>query len=111
MPYRMKSQQKNPEVNIMKGHFITNELIEEFKQFLITEEKSPATIEKYIRDVLAFAAYLAQREVTKQLTIDYKQKLISDGYAPRSINSKKRHCTMHRQYLHQKGREPFPAQL
>ena len=71
----------------MKGHFISREQIEEFKRFLQSEEKSPATIEKYIRDLLVYMAFVSEAEITKQLVIDYKQKLISAGYAPRSINS------------------------
>ena len=71
----------------MKRVFITREQIEELKEFLQIEEKSRATIEKYIRDLLAFMAFVQESEITKQLVIDYKQKLISDGYAPRSINS------------------------
>ena len=71
----------------MKGHFISRKQIEEFKRFLQSEEKSKATIEKYIRDLLTFITFVSEAEITKQLVIDYKQKLISDGYAPRSINS------------------------
>ncbi len=71
----------------MKRHYITNELVIEFKQFLISEEKSHATIEKYIRDVHAFEKWLIKRKVTKQIVIEYKQKLFAEGYAPRSINS------------------------
>ena len=71
----------------MKGRFITTETLEEFKQHLLEEEKSAATIEKYLRDTAAFTAFLAEREVTKELVIEYKQKLIDEGYAVRSINS------------------------
>jgi len=38
---------------------ITKQLIEKFKIYLINEEKSSATLEKYIRDVLAFMEWLA----------------------------------------------------
>ena len=51
------------------------------------EEKSANTIEKYARDVKAFAAYLNGNVVSKELVIEYKQKLIADGYAVSSINS------------------------
>ena len=71
----------------MKGRFITAKTLEQFKQHLLEEEKSAATVEKYLRDTAAFAAFVAEREVTKELAIAYKQKLIDDGYAVRSINS------------------------
>ena len=61
--------------------------IEKFKMYLMTEEKSEATVEKYVRDVTAFLSYCGEQTISKQLVIDYKQKLISNGYAVRSINS------------------------
>ena len=71
----------------MTGRFLTADRISAFKQYLISEEKSDNTIEKYLRDVKAFAVFLEDREISKDLSIAYKQKLIDDGYAVRSINS------------------------
>ena len=71
----------------MEGRLLTKERIADFKKRLISEEKSVNTIEKYMRDVEAFAAFLDGREVMKELVIAYKQKLIEDGYAVRSVNS------------------------
>lgn len=71
----------------MKGRFITGQTLEKFKQHMLENEKSAATVEKYLRDTAAFMVFLAEREVTKELAIAYKQKLIEDGYAIRSINS------------------------
>ena len=71
----------------MKGKVITKETITEFKNHLILEERSEATIEKYIRDVCAFAAYANDAGITKETVIAYKNKLKDDGYAVRSINS------------------------
>lgn len=65
---------------------ITNELIENFKIDLVEEEKAQATIEKYIRDILAFVEWLSGRTVEKQVVLEYKQKLIAK-YAPASVNS------------------------
>ena len=48
----------------MKGRFLTAAVIAAFKHHLILEERSAATIEKYIRDVSAFAAYANDREIT-----------------------------------------------
>ena len=49
--------------------------------------KSENTIEKYLRDVRAFAAYLSGIEVTKETVIAYKSRLLAENYAVRSINS------------------------
>ena len=71
----------------MEGRFLTEEKIIQFKQHLISEEKSANTIEKYLRDVRAFAGFLYGREVTKENAVGYKQKLVDNGYAIKSVNS------------------------
>ena len=71
----------------MKGRIITESIIAKFKIYLQNEEKSTNTIEKYIRDVKAFADYANSFNVTKEMVIAYKNKLIGDNYAARSINS------------------------
>lgn len=71
----------------MKGRALSEDLIDQFKSYLSSEEKSLNTIEKYLRDVKTFSSYLDGRKATKEITIAYKQKMIEDGYAVRSINS------------------------
>ena len=71
----------------MKGTIITDKTIKQFEKHLRMEEKSPNTIEKYIRDVTAFAEYLGGNTVSKENAIAYKQHLQDKGYAVRSINS------------------------
>ena len=58
-----------------------------FREVLVREEKSPATVEKYLRDARVFAAYVADREITKELTLRYKQELQQKQYSLRSVNS------------------------
>jgi len=65
---------------------ITKQLIEKFKVYLINEEKSSATIEKYIRDVLMFVEWLSDTYINKCEILQYKQHLI-ENYAPASVNS------------------------
>lgn len=65
---------------------ITNERIQKFKQYLIEEEKSDNTIEKYIRDVYTFALWLQDGETDKTVVLEYKKKLM-EHYAPASVNS------------------------
>ncbi len=70
----------------MKGRFITAKVIAEFKEHLILEERSAATVEKYSRDVKAFSAYTQNNAVTKENVIAYKKHL-QEAYAVRSVNS------------------------
>ena len=65
---------------------ITLQQIMQYKEHLINEEKSGVTIEKYIRDIQAFYKWLNNKELTKQLVLEYKSKLV-DEYAPASVNS------------------------
>ena len=67
---------------------ITNELIESFKNYLIEEEKSENTIEKHIRDITFFMAWLCGQEITKILVLEYKKELC-EKYAPASVNAAK----------------------
>lgn len=71
----------------MKGRILTDKQIVDFAAYLKNEEKSENTVEKYIRDVRAFAAYIGESDMTKESVISYKNKLISDNYAARSVNS------------------------
>lgn len=71
----------------MQERRITEKLIQTFHQYLIGEEKSTATVEKYLRDVRAFAVYVGEKSVTKEVMMAYKSHLQSEEYAVRSINS------------------------
>ena len=71
----------------MNPRILTDVHLEQFKQHLITNEKAAHTVEKYVRDVRAFAAFLDGRAVTKDLAVAFKQQLLEAGYAPASINS------------------------
>lgn len=70
----------------MKGRMITAKTIEAFKKYLILEEKSTATVEKYIRDIRAFTMFIRGAEITKETVISYKKHL-QEEYAARSVNS------------------------
>ena len=71
----------------MRGRILTEKKIRDFSFYLKNEEKSENTVQKYLRDVRAFAAYLGGVAVTKEAVIAYKGKLLSENYAVRSINS------------------------
>ena len=65
---------------------INIETIEKYKNHLIEEEKSQATINKYMRDITVFCILANGRSIEKQILLEYKEKIMSD-YAPRSVNS------------------------
>ena len=66
---------------------LTNSKIQDFYTWLKSEERSENTVDKYIRDVTAFMGYLGGDTITKDAVIAYKNKLINENYAVRSINS------------------------
>lgn len=66
---------------------IGTEEITLFAQWLRREERTAGTIEKYLRDVSVFAAWLAGRAVTKELAAEWKEHLLAMGRAPVTINS------------------------
>lgn len=72
------------QANFMKE--VTN-----FEYYLLDEEKSSATIEKYLRDIRHFLSFLSEflkeTVIKKEHVIAYKTYLSEQGYAPVSINS------------------------
>ena len=70
----------------MNERKISAELIIDFEEYLIEDEKSPATIEKYIRDLRKFYRYAKGRSVDKLMVLGYKEQL-SVEYAIASANS------------------------
>ena len=66
--------------------YMSEDKLEEFKNRLLEEEKSSATIEKYLRDIRKFTLFLGTEPVTKQKVIEYKESLKS-SYTVSSINS------------------------
>ena len=58
-----------------------------FRNYLLEEERSAATIEKYGRDVLAFLSWLSDcEEISKEVVVGYKQAIIGK-YKTTSANS------------------------
>lgn len=69
------------------GHFfITDELLLQYQKHLYEEEKTTATIKKYICDLRKLSDYASGQEITKELMIGYKEDL-RKKYKITSINS------------------------
>lgn len=62
-------------------------MLRQYQNYLLQEEKSPATIQKYMRDVQNFVQFSGGQPVTKELVLDYKQRMVA-MYAARSVNAK-----------------------
>ena len=67
-------------------YIINMEIINEFKEYLKINEKSKATIDKYLRDVIAFYKTIINQKLTKETVLAYK-KVICENYAAISVNS------------------------
>lgn len=66
---------------------ITPALIGKYAAYLREQERSPATVEKYVHDLTALSGFLAGRPLSKGLLLEWKENLIGQ-YAPASVNNK-----------------------
>ena len=71
----------------MEEKILSESKLDAFHKYLNQEEKSEATIEKYLRDARSFFAFAGQAAVTKEMVVAYKHALIEKEYAVRSVNS------------------------
>ena len=68
-------------------HWMTQAEIQRFLAHLRREERSPGTLAKYRRDLLAFAARLPQGgRVDKEQVLAWKEEM-ARRYAPSTVNS------------------------
>ena len=71
----------------MKKAILDMNIMGKYRKYLYGEERSEATISKYMRDIKHFYEYLPENKIiTKENLIAYKQSL-SDAYKVTSINS------------------------
>ncbi len=69
------------------GRHITGKQLTGFERHLRLEEREPGTIEKYLRDIRAFAVWLEEKPLDKEAAVAWKEHLLASGYAPSTINS------------------------
>lgn len=73
--------EKRKNVNLL------NEMLDNYRGYLEDEERSKATVEKYLRDVKAFFVFLGEgRSMTRERVREYKQEL-KENYKISSANS------------------------
>lgn len=71
----------------MNDHIITAEHLAAYGRYLKQEERAPATLEKYLRDITAFVRWLGSRPVTRENVTGWKEHLQTEGHAPTTINT------------------------
>lgn len=70
----------------MNERKITLTLLDVYKDYLIRDEKSKATISKYLHDVRVFAEFAQDRPIDKNLVLEYKD-ILGEAYSVSSANS------------------------
>ena len=87
IPHNKKKILQKREEMFMK-RIVKEKMLGRYEIYLRNEEKSKATISKYLCDLRKLISYANDREVTKELVLSYKDKLLNqDGYKVSSINS------------------------
>lgn len=61
--------------------------IEDYRNHLRDEERSPSTIKQYQRDVISFLSFLDAEELSRERVLNYKHEL-EQTYHPASVNAK-----------------------
>lgn len=70
----------------MTEYKLTAEQFAAYARHLRAEERAPGTIEKYLRDVRAFAAWMDGGAITKEAVAGWKERLLAQGRAPATVN-------------------------
>ena len=65
---------------------VSEERLLEFRRFLIENERSRATVEKYLRDVRCFLAFADGRGIFRETVLSFKERLRAD-HSPAGANS------------------------
>lgn len=72
----------------MQENKLTQEQLRKYARYLQSEERSAATVEKYLREVTKFWGWLDGRSVTKAVVAQWKESLLAQGYHSSTINGK-----------------------
>ena len=72
----------------MQKHYLTSGQIKAFERYLHQEERAPATVTKYLRDLWDFMRWLGDKPVTKEAALDWKESLLAAGLTAVTVNGK-----------------------
>lgn len=70
----------------MEQHILSREEIKRYSRWLRTEERSTATLERYLRDIRRFYGWLGSRAVTRELVAEWKEQLLSRRKSAATVN-------------------------
>ena len=62
--------------------------LRDFKTALLAEDRAAGTVEKYLRDLRQFQAFLGEKELTKKQVLAWRDALLAEGLCPATVNSK-----------------------
>ncbi len=68
-------------------HYLNEQQVEDFRNFLKKEERAETTIEKYMHNLTKFAVWNKQRAVTKEIVTEWKEYLLKSGAAAVTVNA------------------------
>ena len=72
----------------MKNRILTPAHVEVYAAQLRAEERAPATVEKYLRNVRFFAAWQEGRPVIKETVVRWRDSLLARGLTPATVNGR-----------------------
>lgn len=72
----------------------------EYRYYLENEEKSAATVEKYLRDLRTFFVFCQGKMITKEMNRAYKRFLEQGNYAAKTVNAKLASVNSLMRFLH-----------
>ena len=72
----------------MEDRRLTKTELGAYARFLREEERAAATVEKYLRDAGAFAAWMEGGAVTREAAAGWKEHLLAKGLSPVTVNAK-----------------------
>lgn len=70
----------------MEQHILSREEIKRYSRWLRTEERSTATLERYLRDIRRFYGWLGSRAVTREIVAEWKEPLLSRRKSTATVN-------------------------
>ena len=72
----------------MDKQIITPKQLADFQRHLVSQERSPGTVRKYLADLESFVRWLGGRPITREEATAWKAHLTARGYAPVTVNAK-----------------------
>lgn len=72
----------------MEKRTLTAGQMRAFAEYLRREERTRATVEKYLRDTKAFLVWQKDRAVTKESVLAWREHLFETGLSPVTVNAK-----------------------